>query len=365
MATRQGLDASITNRLGADHQEIFFAVKAEFDTDDIMLWTGSGDLVIGSDTYTGAGGLLNISNIEESSDIRSNGVSVSISGMDTDVLGYALTENYQNRPFTLLMGYLMGGANESAGELILFKGRMISIVVKDDTKGSTIQVSAENRLLDLQRPSKYRYTKESQNFLYPNDVSLNRIASLQDQEIVWGKRASNVDGRIGVNDNPTGELDYCFTTDMHIAMADGTLKLAGDIKVDDKLQSINAKGFTTTERYNYLSDIEIDILDDCFVDISKVTTAEVIEVPNYYIINEKIKVTGYHPLIVLRNDVYQWVCVRDIGNGDIVITDKHQLRKITSLRFVDEITNVMKISVDNLHNYYGGTPDMLIAGHNK
>lgn len=363
MATRQGLDASITNRLGADHQEIFFAVKAEFDSDDIMLWTGSGDLVIGSDTYIGAGGLLSISNSEESSDIRSNGVTVSISGMDTDVLGYALTENYQNRPFTLLMGYLMGGANESAGEVILFKGRMISIVVKDDTNGSTIEVSAENRLLDLQRPSKYRYTKESQNFLYPNDVSLNRIASLQDQEIVWGRTASNLGGREG--DDAGGEINYCYTTDMHIAMADGTLKLAGDIKENDTLQSINAKGFTTTEPHNYLGDVEVDILDDCFVDISKVTKAEVIEVPNYYIINEKIKVTGYHPLIALRNDLYQWVCVRDIRSDDIVVTDKHQLRKITSLRFVDQRTNVMKISVDNLHNYFGGTPDMLIAGHNK
>ena len=363
MATRQGLDASIINRLGADHQEIFFAVKAEFDTDDIMLWTGSGDLVIGGDTYVGAGELLTISNSEESSDIRSNGVSLSISGMDTDVLGYALTENYQNRPFTLLMGYLMGGANESAGEVILFRGRMISIVIKDSTNGSTIEVSAENRLLDLQRPSKYRYTKESQNFLYPNDVSLNRIASLQDKEIIWGKTTSNLGGREG--DDANAEINYCFTTDMHIAMADGTLKLAGDIKENDSLQSINAQGFTTTELYNYLSDVEVDIFDDCFVDISKVTKAEVIGVPNYYIINEQIKVTGYHPLIVLRNDIYQWVCVRDIRSGDIVVTDKHQLRQVTSLRFVDQKTDVMKISVDNQHNYFGGTPNMLIAGHNK
>ena len=257
----------------------------------------------------------------------------------------------------------MGGANESAGEVILFKGRMISIVVKDSIDGSTIEVSAENRLLDLQRPSKYRYTKESQNFLYPNDVSLNRIASLQDQEIVWGKTAANVDGRIG--DDATGEINFCFTTDMHIVMADGQLKPASCIEEGDVLQSINAQGFTTTEPHNYLSDVEIDILDDSFVDTSKVIKAEVINVPNYYIINEKIKVTGYHPLIVLRNDLYQWVCVRDIRNGDIVVNENHQLRQITSLRFVDQKTNVMKISVDGLHNYFGGTPDMLIAGHNK
>ena len=52
MATRQGLDASIVNRLGADEQALFFAVKAEFDTDDILVWSGTDDLVIGSETYT-------------------------------------------------------------------------------------------------------------------------------------------------------------------------------------------------------------------------------------------------------------------------------------------------------------------------
>ena len=58
MATRQGLDASIVNRLGADEQALFFAVKAEFDTDDILVWSGTDDLVIDSETYTGAGTLL-------------------------------------------------------------------------------------------------------------------------------------------------------------------------------------------------------------------------------------------------------------------------------------------------------------------
>ena len=37
MASRSGIDSNITNRLGADHQIIFLAVKAEFDTDTVRL----------------------------------------------------------------------------------------------------------------------------------------------------------------------------------------------------------------------------------------------------------------------------------------------------------------------------------------
>ena len=187
MATRQGLDASIVTRLGADEQALFFAVKAEFDTDDILVWSGTDDLTINSETYTGAGTLLSISNTEDNLELKSNGLVVSLSGMDTTVVKYALTENYQNRPITVFLGYVMGGTNEVAGTLTLFRGRMASLVINDTPAGSTVTIDAENRLVDLDRPSNLRYTKESQNFLHSGDTGFNRVTSLQDKQINWGK----------------------------------------------------------------------------------------------------------------------------------------------------------------------------------
>lgn len=194
MATRQGLDSSIVNRLGADEQAMFLAIKAEFDTDTVRLWTGIDDLTINSESYTGAGELLSISNVEESTDLKSSGLTVGVSGMDTTVLNLALTENYQNRFITLYLGYLMGGTNEVAGTLVLFKGRMTSLSVTDSPQGSNITISAENRLIDLDRPSNFRYTKESQNFLHNGDTGFNRVASLQDKEIIWGKQSDTGSG---------------------------------------------------------------------------------------------------------------------------------------------------------------------------
>lgn len=194
MATRQGLDSSIVNRLGADEQALFFAVKAEFDTDDIRVWSGIDDLTISSQTYTGAGTLLSVSNSEDNIELKSNGLVVALSGMDTTVVNYALTENYQNRPITIFMGYVMGGTNEVAGTLTLFKGRMTSLVINDTPDGSTVTIDAENRLVDLDRPSNLRYTKESQNFLHSGDTGFNRVASLQDKQINWGKTSSSAGG---------------------------------------------------------------------------------------------------------------------------------------------------------------------------
>ena len=193
MANRGGLDDSIIEALGKDHQQMFVAVKAEFDTATLRFHTSEGDISIGGETYEGLGTLLSIENIKDSTELKSEGITVSLAGMDATVLDYALTENYQNRIITVLMGYSMGGTNEIMGTVVLFKGRMQKMTIHDDPAGSTIQVNAENRLIDLSRPSNMRFTRESQRYIDEDDTCFDSVASLQDKEIVWGK-SSNVGG---------------------------------------------------------------------------------------------------------------------------------------------------------------------------
>ena len=192
MASRTGLTTAVTNRLVDEHQQLFIAAKAEFDTDDIRVWSGTDDITVESETYTGAGSLLTISDIVEGREVKSEGVSIALSGMDSTVLSYALTENYQNRPITLFLGFLMGGSNEVAGTIVLFKGRMVNLTVNDDPNGSIINVDAENRLVDLDRPSNLRYTAESQQFLHSGDTCFNRMQQLQDKQITWGQASDHV-----------------------------------------------------------------------------------------------------------------------------------------------------------------------------
>ena len=191
MATRPGFDSSITNRLGADHQELFFAVKAEFDTSDIRVWSGLEDLVINSEKYTGAGTLLSISNIEENLQLMSSGLTIALSGMDETVLDLALTENYQNRPVTIFLGFVTGGSSDIKGYLTVFKGRMTGMTVSDTPDGANIILSAESRLIDLKRPRGYRYTHQAQDHLYSGDLGLQYITKIQNKEIIWGSASGD------------------------------------------------------------------------------------------------------------------------------------------------------------------------------
>ena len=184
------------------HNKCFLPSK-QFDTDDIRVWTGTDDITVNSETYTGAGTLLGISGVEEDLELKSSGISISLSGMDSTVLNYALTENYQNRPITIFLGFQMGGSNESAGELTLFKGRMTSLQINDTPDGATVTIDCENRLVDLDRPSNLRYTVESQEFLNSGDTGFNRVQSLADKQIAWGQKQ---DVRTTSENSNTGEL---------------------------------------------------------------------------------------------------------------------------------------------------------------
>lgn len=208
MASRTGITTPIQNRLEDNHQRLFLAVKAEFDTGDVLVWSGTEDMVISSETYTGAGTFLNISGVEEGREVKSTGITVSLSGMDNTVLNYALTESYQNRPITVFLGFSMGGSNESAGVITVFKGRMTNLAITDDTNGSMVHVDAENRLVDLERPCNFRYTAESQQFLHSGDTGFNRIQQLQDKQILWGQKNDTVTGGGGGGYAGDGNPEY-------------------------------------------------------------------------------------------------------------------------------------------------------------
>jgi hypothetical protein len=208
MATRQGIDTKAALRLADDNQNLVFALKAEFDTETILLHTGIGELVIDGETYEGAGTLMSISDIEDSADMKSSGVTFVLSGMNTEVLGYALTENYQNRMVTLRMAFLSGGTDHVVGDMVIYKGRMTQININDDSStGTQITLLTENRLIDLRRPSNHRYTKETQEYLYSGDTSLDDVAKIQDMELNWGRNVNSG----GSGGGGRTDTDYYYT----------------------------------------------------------------------------------------------------------------------------------------------------------
>lgn len=72
----------------------------------------------------------------------------------------------------------------------VFAGRMDTMRLQDTGETTTVTVSCESRLIDLERARERRYTDEDQKELYPDDRGFEYVADLQDKEVLWGRNAS-------------------------------------------------------------------------------------------------------------------------------------------------------------------------------
>jgi hypothetical protein len=183
----RSLPSVVLNALDDEVINPFFAVELLFDSpNEIRLWTGVGDLSYGGYTWTGSGTLMAISAVEEGSDLAVKGATLTFSGITADLLSAALAEPYQGRVCNIYLGI-----NPDVPDLTsiteLFSGYMDQMNITEGPEEASIELSVENKLIDLERPRIARYTSSYQKSVYPGDLGLDFIEDLQDKEIVWGK----------------------------------------------------------------------------------------------------------------------------------------------------------------------------------
>ncbi len=161
------------------------AIDLSFDSGAVRLWNGYSDLEIDGETYIGSGNLLQISDIEETGEIAARGVTMTLSGLDPAIISIALQENYQNRTAKIYLGAITPAGDVQSYQV--FGGRLDVMSIEESAETATIAVTAENRLIDLERPRTRRFTSEDQKSLFPGDLGLDYVNDLQDKTLDWGK----------------------------------------------------------------------------------------------------------------------------------------------------------------------------------
>lgn len=166
--------------------EVFYAVKLDFDSGNLLFWTGYGSKVIGGETYTGTGNLLTIDGLEESTDLSARGTTLTLNGLDSTIINYALSEDYQGRSVTIYLGI-------GSETVEIFSGFMDQMQITDSGETSTIKLTVESKLIVLERPVARRYTEQSHQAvrnsksLSGDDSFFRWMTRLQDKQITWGR----------------------------------------------------------------------------------------------------------------------------------------------------------------------------------
>jgi len=177
------INATLLAALGQGVVEPFFAVDLDFSSAPLYIWSGIGDLVVGAKTYIGVGTLLNISSVEETTEIEAKGASITMSGIPSTILAIALTEPYQGRECRIYFGVVSSPTSYTE----IFAGELDQMNIVEEGSTCTVSVTAENVLIKLERPVVRRFTDSDQKSRYPFDKGLEFVASLQNKELFWGR----------------------------------------------------------------------------------------------------------------------------------------------------------------------------------
>jgi hypothetical protein len=197
---------------------LFFEVH--FVSGPVYLWSGFQSIDWNGHTWLGAGGAINVSAVEEGSTVEARGITLSLSGVNTDFITDILDEFRVGLPAIVYLGFFetatesgggsgygLGGYGEggygtggsSSGDsntlipdpVIAWSGRTDQPTIDMDGSTATISVNCENRLIEMNVAMDRRYTNEDQQLDFPGDRGMEFVNSIQDVRIFWGQVPSS------------------------------------------------------------------------------------------------------------------------------------------------------------------------------
>ena len=190
----RSITTAFNNAITSSVVKPIVGVELEFSDGTLRMWNGYGNLTMtaggSSKTFTGAGDMLGMSEIEESDTLSMSGVTLTLAGIKSSLISTALSANYTNRKGAIYLGLFNTSNNVVADVYTLFKGNMDVLNISEGMQTTVIQLKLESRLVTFEKPANRMYTFEDQKIDFPNDLGFEFIPDLQDKEIIWGKKTN-------------------------------------------------------------------------------------------------------------------------------------------------------------------------------
>ncbi|HCJ30865.1 MAG TPA: hypothetical protein DHV63_16605 [Pseudomonas sp.] len=183
------ISQAVVDIIGQGNFTAFYAVELQFASETVRAHTGTGDVIIGGQVYTGVGRLGEIGAATETdSPSGPMTVDLTLSGLDSTILRQTLVERCRGRPGRVM--FVVIGLNGAMAADVLFSGRMDAAKFNyggNDGKNS-ISVTIIDRMAEWSRPGSKRWTDENHQLRHPGDRIFFAIAQLSESPLFWGSR---------------------------------------------------------------------------------------------------------------------------------------------------------------------------------
>ena len=181
----RGLTTAVANAVTAETVLRTCCAELSFASGFVRVCGAPVDITFLGRTFLAVGALGGVSQVQESGELRSYGITLTLAGVPRDAVALAMGEHCQGRPGTVWEVVLDATTHlPLADPIVVFRGRMDHPVIKLG-ETATIGVTMTNRLADWDRPRLRRYTDEDQKREYPGDEGFRFVSKTAEKEIVW------------------------------------------------------------------------------------------------------------------------------------------------------------------------------------
>ena len=181
-----------------------------------------------------------------------------------------------------------------------------------------------------------------------NDTDIRALATKSNGTVTFddfrGKSSS------GGGLNPTGsDSDGCLVYGTLIDMADGTQKPIEDVEVGDSVISFNIEGLGTQEEW---TEWHTDYRIFGEKSISTVTANRLSSNGNHYNINDTLKITNEHPVLIKRDNTISFRYIEEVAVGDKLFNSNMELVTIYTRERIPGEVQTGDLDVEEVDNYF-------------
>lgn len=186
--TTRGLSAGQIAAAQGSHRVCVPLVEALFDSVTIRVALWDWDIVDGAITYIHQSAALDIEPLNESSG-STEGMKITLSGLDPAILAIATQEPYQGRVIRVLKARLNVDTNALIdAPTAEFIGRIRDMPIVEDKDKCVVTVTAEHYEAELGRASPSRLNDAHHQRIWPGDIGCIYAESMVEKNIIWPSR---------------------------------------------------------------------------------------------------------------------------------------------------------------------------------
>ena len=138
-------------------------------------------------TFFGIGDFGGIESVEENIEVVARQVTLTCSGLDSNWVTPALSENYQNRTVTVYLGFFSPDTGALIGSPeVIWEGRINQQTITLSKGEATLSMTCEHRL--RREPRIARYTNADQQTIHPGDRFFDLTHTIEGFVNRWGSR---------------------------------------------------------------------------------------------------------------------------------------------------------------------------------